>query len=260
MKTFYLNLLMLFLYCMTHAQSNTHHPRFVTPNYQVYSSYRDGNTLYLGGAFNGVGYNTGALAGLSPQSDIPDFDLPFLNGTIYCVIPDNSGGWYVGGSFNYSDGVITRYNILKILANKTADLNFNCNVNSTVRALALGTNNLLYIGGSFSEINATSRSYLAAANKNTGALNAWNPVLNSSVLTLQLKDSLLVSGGQFTVVNNTIRNYLAVFNINTGALLKNYPGTNYHVNETYIHNNTVYAGGLFSYAGKYTGSAVKMQG
>src|SRR6476619_6739782 len=91
--------LMMLAWNASMSQSSTHDPKFVTPNSYVWSSAQDGNTLYLGGYFTGVGHNTGYSAIYNQGTDIPDLGMPFITGTVYATIPDGSGGWYIGGSF-----------------------------------------------------------------------------------------------------------------------------------------------------------------
>ena len=61
------------------TQSSTNDPKFVSPNSYVFASAQDGNTLYLGGYFTGVGYNTGNNAFYNQGSDIPDFNMPYFS-------------------------------------------------------------------------------------------------------------------------------------------------------------------------------------
>lgn len=231
------------------AQSNSHDVKFVTPNSYVLSSAQDGNTLYLGGYFTGVGHNTGNHALYNQGSDIPDLSLPYINGTVYATISDSSGGWYIGGSFTVTINANTFSNLVHIKSNKTVDTVFQASTNSTVRALALsGTS--LYVGGQFTTIKLITRNYLAAVNKTNGNVKTYDPNLNNAVYTLSVKDTLLIAGGAFSMAGNVTRQYLAVFNTNTGLLLKNYPSANSYVFDTHVYGSTVYAGGYLTLAGK----------
>jgi len=241
------------------AQTSTTDPKFVSPNSYVYSSVQDGSTLYLGGSFTGVGYNCGNAAFYDQGSDIPKHDMPFINGTTNAIVPDNNGGWYVGGAFTVTINANIFQNLVHIKSNKTVDTVFQASTDNVVRALILdGT--ILYVGGSFTAIKSVTRHYLASVNKTNGNVQSFNPNLDNVVYSLSSKDTLLIAGGAFTMQGNNPRYYLAVFNKNTGLLLKNYPGANSYVYETFPYGNTVYAGGSFTYSGKKTGYAVKMQG
>ena len=61
--------------------------------------YKDGNTMYVGGAFSYAGPSTGRGVLLDSQTGLYDKNFPKVNGTVMVCIPDNSGGWYIGGQF-----------------------------------------------------------------------------------------------------------------------------------------------------------------
>ena len=63
-----------------------------------------GTTLYIGGAFTYVGPLTGGFAALDAGSGVPNLALPPTNGTVRAVVPDGSGGWYIGGEFTTVGG------------------------------------------------------------------------------------------------------------------------------------------------------------
>ncbi len=106
-------------------------------------------------------------------------NFPVTNGSVYVVIPDAGNGWYIGGSFTLLNNTSESY-IAHIKSDNTVDNSFTASCNSTVRAMVLvGTK--LYIGGSFTTINGSTRMYAGAVNANTGALLAWNPVLDNTV-------------------------------------------------------------------------------
>ena len=65
----------------------------------VYAIVPDGNTLYIGGAFNRVGPATGAGVPLSVTTGAALPPFPKVIGSINSVVPDGSGGWYLGGQF-----------------------------------------------------------------------------------------------------------------------------------------------------------------
>jgi hypothetical protein len=72
-----------------------------TTNSTVYSISVKGDTLFLGGSFTTLGFQNERIAALTTTVDIPAHDFSIANGTVRCIIPDGSGGWFVGGSFNY---------------------------------------------------------------------------------------------------------------------------------------------------------------
>lgn len=54
-------------------------------------------TTYIGGNFSMVGPYTGGGVALDTTTGIYGSALPKVDGSIYIVVPDGSGGWYIGG-------------------------------------------------------------------------------------------------------------------------------------------------------------------
>src|SRR5690606_39402208 len=80
-------------------------------------------------------------------------------------------------------------------------LDWNPGANSSVETLAVH-DNVLYAGGSFSQLGGQARNHLAAFTVANGAtlgapatLLDWNPGANSSVETLAVHDNVLYAGG-----------------------------------------------------------------
>ena len=111
----------------------------IVPNYIVNSIVADNNNIYAGGNFNNGGFYTNFTAHYSSGTDIPTWGFPIANGSINVILPDGTGGWYVGGNFTVIGG-ITRNRIAHILANMTIDPNFNPDANSTVYCMTLAGN------------------------------------------------------------------------------------------------------------------------
>src|SRR5437867_845512 len=68
-----------------------------------------GNTLYIGGDFNQVGPATGHGVPLDAATGQPFSGFPKVNGSVNAVVPDGSGGWYIGGSFTAVQGAPRKY-------------------------------------------------------------------------------------------------------------------------------------------------------
>ena len=66
-------------------------------NGTVWTIATAGSTVYLGGDFTYVGPNTGSGAPINAASGSPVSTFPKVNGTIWVVVSDGSGGWYIGG-------------------------------------------------------------------------------------------------------------------------------------------------------------------
>src|SRR4051794_165136 len=104
-----------------------------------------GDTVYLGGAFENVGLDTGGGAATAASDGQADAAMPAVTGTVQAAVADGSGGFYIGGSFSKVGGV-ARANLAHILPDKSVDPSFNPGTNSTVNALAL-SGSTLYVGG-----------------------------------------------------------------------------------------------------------------
>ncbi|GIW08588.1 MAG: hypothetical protein KatS3mg060_3393 [Dehalococcoidia bacterium] len=102
----------------------------------VYAVLRSGTTVYLGGDFTYVGPPTGSFVALDPTSGARDASWPAVNGTVFAVVSDGSGGWFIGGDFTKVGG-LPRTNLAQIKSDKTVDPAFTPNPNAPVNALAL---------------------------------------------------------------------------------------------------------------------------
>ena len=151
--------------------------------------------------------------------------------SVRAIVPDGSGGWYVGGDFTKVGG-IDRTDLVHINADKTVDLNWMPQTNGIVKSMVLDQGRL-YIGGSFTSVTNTTatddpctpaqdpilnhvRNNLAALDAATGNVIAacWdpstsdgNPVTDDSVNALQLGPEAsdlpasLYAGGSFAQVD-----------------------------------------------------------
>ena len=125
------------------------------------------------------------------------------------ILPDNCGGWYVGGNFTHDT---THVNLLHIKKDKQVDAAWNPSTNGTgVRAMVLDQPNMaepgrLYIGGSFTTVNNTvPRNNVAAIttpsftnclpDAGAGGVDPnWNPKADGAVFALAPGKQQLVPG------------------------------------------------------------------
>jgi PKD repeat protein len=78
----------------------------------------------------------------------------------------------------------------------------------------------IYIGGSFSQVNGTTVSNIAALNPTTGALiTSFRPLLGARVNSIVATNATVYAGGWFTTVGSVARTRLAAFQASNGALL-----------------------------------------
>jgi ubiquitin-protein ligase len=209
------------------------------------------NIIYIGGSFNYVGPNTGNGVGIDNSTGNTVSGFPYVNGDIYAVVPDGSGGWYIGGEFTSVGGVV-RNNIAHISADKSVDNSWNPNASSNIRALVLSPDgSTVYAGGYFSTIGGgATRNYIAAIRTSDGTATDWDPNANLSVWALAVSpDGLTVyAGGQFTSIKGVPKNYIAAIDASTGSAISWHPDANYHVIALAVSGDgsTVYAGGYFN--------------
>lgn len=120
-------------------------------------------------------------------------------------------------------------------------------------------NNLIIIGGGFSEVNSQPRTALAAFDKTTGALHAWDPAFSGAVRDMLIVNNTLYVCGTFSTVDGQSRGQLASFNLGSmGA--SNHGLTSWDPMLSYVNtcfffgnnveclaymNDTLYVGGFF---------------
>jgi trimeric autotransporter adhesin len=220
------------------------------PNGVVMDVALSGNTLFIGGAFDRIGPPTGGWVGLDPADGARRGDLPRVAGSVFSMISDGSGGWFLGGDFMAVDG-IPRDNLAHIQADGSLDLSWNPGANDTVRALVLG-GSTLYIGGDFNDLDGQSRTRLGAVNVVTGAVSSWAPSLwhtisNASVYALAYSGGTVYAGGYFDMAGGAARSNLATFDAGSGSVLPGWvPDPNSSVSALLVIDNLLYVGGMFN--------------
>jgi len=214
----------------------------------------DGSTIYIGGYFTYVGPTTGSGAAIDSSTGNIDSGMPRVaGGWINAVVPDGSGGWYIGGGFS-SVGGTARGSIAHIKSDKTVDANFNPNADNEVYAIAL-SGSTVYVGGHFTSIGGETRNRIAALDAATGLATSFNPNVNSVVNALALSGSTLYAAGQFTNIGGVTRNRIAAIDAATGLATSwnpNANGFNAIVLSLALSGSTVYAGGNFTSIGGET--------
>src|SRR5690606_21447410 len=130
----------------------------------------------------------GGLSGYAfkiSTSGVLDAGFPVADGIIRAVIPDGSGGWYVGGTFTNIGGQ-PRNRIAHIDASNNVTA-WNPNANNGVYTMVL-SGTTLYVGGLLTNIGGQNRNRIAALDTtvNTNNATAWNPNAGSTVNALAL--------------------------------------------------------------------------
>ncbi len=215
---------------------------------QVSAMDLDGNRLFVGGTFLGsTGFYTGKATVLTGNNTKPDFAFPRFGGNVYAMVPDGSGGWYVGGAFTQVNGTASG-RLVHVLANNTLDAGFSPAPSGTVFALHLRADTL-YVGGTFATIAAQPRANLAAIKTTTSALLAWQPDPNGKVATIHSDNSRVFIGGAFTRVSGELHPRFAALNKTTAVPANTVVPASGEVNAlltTPLLGGHLFAGGSFN--------------
>jgi hypothetical protein len=195
----------------------------------VYSIAPSASAIFIGGDFTSVGGRArNHFAAIDPTgaAALPDWDLSF-DGAVNTLL--------LSGTTLYAGGAFTRVgsqsrNHLAALDTQAITLkSWKPSVNGDVLSMALSTDTtpILYIGGSFTGINNTTRNFLAALDTSSGALTPWDPDVDvgTKVMAVALSTDttpVLYVGGDFTHLAGANRNYVAALESDTGSLI----GTN----------------------------------
>jgi hypothetical protein len=121
---------LLFFNSLIGQSPYAHYNHWVT-NGGVNAVAEDAAYVYVGGNFTHVGPPTGNGAKMTTLSTDPVLTYCRPNGSIYSVVSDGSGGWYIGGNFTSittsSTTTVLRNRIAHILSNGQLDLAWNPN-------------------------------------------------------------------------------------------------------------------------------------
>jgi len=177
----------------------------------VYAMEIYNDTLYFGGAFTAVG---GTTRNRIASVDIATQSLTSWNpnaGGIVGKLLVSGNTLFVGGEFT-SIGGQTRNRLAAIDKTTAAATSFNPNINNTVYTIYLDeAENIIYVGGKFSTVNASvTRNRVAAFDTITGNVNGeWMPEANSDVYVFLKNSNLLAVGGSFQTIKGISRNNIA---------------------------------------------------
>jgi hypothetical protein len=218
------------------------------------------NTVFVGGYFTIVKPQSpgNAIIFNEATNEIWPYTIELNSGgEIYTMAIENNTV-YIGGAFSTVNGS-TRKNLAAFNLSTGALLSWAPVVNGTtatfdntvVRSMKI-KDNLVYIGGTFLNVNGSTRPNLAAIDATSGALNAWNPIAGDGKTTSQYINTLDISGnavyigGLFNQINGTPRTHLAAVDATTGTLTAWAPEVNgSFITKLIVTGNTVYVLGDF---------------
>ncbi|HET7250259.1 MAG TPA: FlgD immunoglobulin-like domain containing protein [Gemmatimonadales bacterium] len=208
-------------------------------------------TAYVGGNFNVIGPATGGAALIDTTTGLALKPYPMVNGKVYAIGADGSGGYYIGGLFTAVGGQ-ARQNLAHLDAAGNLDA-WAPATDSTVRAIAVN-GGTIYVGGDFSNAGGQTRHHAAAFDASANLL-AWNPNVtggtntrvNALAVTTLSHFPFTVTvylAGLFTSVQSTSRNCGAAVDANAALLAWN-PNCSDEVKAMVVGGTVVYLGGMF---------------
>jgi hypothetical protein len=182
------------------------------------------------------------------------------------VISDRCGGWYVGGTFTGVGNDAGFSNLAHITAGKTVDTTWMPVVSGGgIRTMLLSSDKrTLYLGGTFTSVNAVGRRNLAAVTTPlaTGcgpaagnAVTGWNPDPNNHVHALAFPtarnggESYIYAAGAFSNFNGatvTRRKLAELRTTDTGTVVESWDAGVNNTATLYAlatFNDSVYVGG-----------------
>src|SRR5262249_45463981 len=86
----------------------------------VHAVVEANGVVYLGGEFHYAGPQTGGGVVVNASTGERDSAFPQVNGPVYAVVADGSGGWFIAGTFRQV-GTVARSGLAHILNNGTVD-------------------------------------------------------------------------------------------------------------------------------------------
>lgn len=147
----------------------------------------------------------------------PNLDI---DGNVAALAVDSQGRIVFGGAFSQVNGQ-PHAMLARLNADRTLDNTWNPTVVGTfstgnyVSSIVI-VGDVVYFGGSFSQVDGVTRNSLAAVDENTGALNSWNPNVvpysgfnHGTVSALQAVGTTIYVGGSFAGAGGQTRNSLA---------------------------------------------------
>ena len=204
--------------------------------------------IYLGGDFTQLGRATGGLV-IADPSDAHAVAIPQVLGTVWTIVPDGAGGWFVGGAFSHVGGVARR-NLARIGSDGSV-LSWNPGADTTVYALAV-SGGTLYAGGHFGNVAGVARARLAAIDIASATATSWNPGANNDVQALAVRGDNVYVGGIFMSLASSGSPFLGCVSASTGTLTSWSPQPSSSVLCMVLNGNTLYVGGNFTGFGGIT--------
>ena len=214
-------------------------------NSLVYALSVDSKHVFLGGTFKNraVTINRNRLAAIRTDGRLLNWD-PSANGEV-SALATSDDRIYIGGSFTCLGAGCSSgsHNRLGAIQTDGTILNWPVSANNIVRSLEIN-NNIIYLGGAFTQVQSTNRNYLAALDL-TGNLQSWDPNANNQVFDIAVLDNKIYVVGSFTSIASQTRNRFAA--LGTSGTLDNLQfNINDFVSSIYLVSDKIILGGTFT--------------
>ncbi len=195
---------------------------------EIHDVAQAGGKVFAAGTFNRITSWTGGLARTDGATGTVVRRAPWIEGEVSVIASDGSGGWYVGGEFDRSDGGACR-NLVHLSGSGGIDTRFCAQVDE-VLAVALAGGRL-YIGTGCCANVAES---VVAVDPETGVALDWTldieggyddsadqdrNTLGPGIHALASDGETLYVGGFFERLGGEQRTHLAALHGRTGAVL-----------------------------------------
>ncbi len=158
-------------------------------------------SILVGGSFGAIdGEGSAYLARLLPNGDLDPTFQPALNSSVWALARSNDGKIWVGGDFTSMYGT-QRNRVARLLPDGTLDLDFDpaAGPNSTVRCIAIQPDGMALIGGVFSDVNGSGRTFFCRLTTQGLPDTGYIGTANQGVYALALQpDGKAVIGGDLS--------------------------------------------------------------
>jgi predicted small secreted protein len=202
------------------------------PNSSVGVLVLRGSVIYVGGLFSTIGGQERALvAALDAETgQVTDWNA-HAEGGFVTSIAIRGNTMYVGGGFSRMGGEPCS-NLAALDLHSAAATGWRPTVlgsSPPVTAIVVDETTV-YVGGGFRTVNGERRNGLAAIDRRTGTLQAWNPApvsptvdwhvsLPALVAAMEIRGNVLFVAGSFVKIGGEVREGLAAIDTKSGGVL-----------------------------------------
>jgi hypothetical protein len=196
-------------------------PEVMDGSVQVITIDEENDRILLGGNFSQLRKSENIpipfLNSIALNEESTPLVLPALDGEVMNVVGDGQGGAFISGDFT-KVGNFDRNGLAHINSNGQVTA-LDIAINGSVYDIMLDLeNDVLYIGGEFSEVNGVVRENLCALNSGTFDVLPFDPLLNGPVYDIEQESGILYLAGGFTGAGELAKEFLIYNEVTEEAL------------------------------------------